>query len=65
MDSTSNTANPNEFHFHTVDYCVFAAMLIFSATSGGYFGFVKYVNGSIFFLQVSIYSKMVKIVKIV
>lgn len=51
MDSTSKAINPDAFHFHTVDYCVFAAMLIFSATSGGYFGFVKYVhqNNSKFF----------------
>lgn len=44
MDSTPKVISPDEFHFHTVDYCVFAAMLIFSATSGGYFGFVKYVK---------------------
>lgn len=29
------------FHFHTVDYCVFAAMLLLSATSGAYFGYIR------------------------
>ncbi|GAB0091239.1 sodium-coupled monocarboxylate transporter 2 [Sergentomyia squamirostris] len=29
------------FHFHIVDYCVFAAMLILSAVSGAYFGFFR------------------------
>lgn len=31
------------FHFHIVDYCVFAAMLILSAVSGAYFGYFRYV----------------------
>ncbi|XP_037038899.1 sodium-coupled monocarboxylate transporter 2-like isoform X3 [Bradysia coprophila] len=29
------------FYFGTVDYCVFAAMLILSATSGTYFGYIR------------------------
>ncbi|XP_055713749.1 sodium-coupled monocarboxylate transporter 1 isoform X2 [Phlebotomus papatasi] len=29
------------FHFHIVDYCVFAAMLILSAVSGTYFGYFR------------------------
>lgn len=61
MDSTSTTANPDKFYFHTVDYCVFAAMLVFSATSGGYFGFIKYVQTFSFLFKC---SKIVKIVKI-
>ncbi|XP_055296157.1 sodium-coupled monocarboxylate transporter 2-like isoform X2 [Sitodiplosis mosellana] len=31
----------NETHFQIVDYCVFSAMLILSATSGAYFGYIK------------------------
>ncbi|XP_031619202.1 sodium-coupled monocarboxylate transporter 2-like isoform X2 [Contarinia nasturtii] len=40
MSSGGFTSN-NESHFQIVDYCVFSAMLILSATSGAYFGYVK------------------------
>lgn len=36
-------SSDNESHFQIVDYCVFSAMLILSATSGAYFGYIKYV----------------------
>lgn len=32
---------PSDYYFHTVDYCVFGAMLILSATSGTYFGYIR------------------------
>lgn len=31
-------------HFHTVDYCVFAGMLILSAITGVYFGYYKRIK---------------------
>lgn len=34
----------NRSHFHTIDYCVFAGMLILSAITGVYFGYYKRIK---------------------
>ncbi|CAD7080203.1 unnamed protein product [Hermetia illucens] len=38
------STNTDEVHFRVLDYCVFAAMLLLSASTGAYFGFFRRKN---------------------